>query len=46
MDPKCRYMSPMGAVRHANATKLIGDLNPLPFSITICSGTVWFVYGA
>mmetsp|Transcript_27373 Transcript_27373/g.74022 ORF Transcript_27373/g.74022 Transcript_27373/m.74022 type:complete len:238 (-) Transcript_27373:778-1491(-) len=39
------YMSPLGAVQHANGTKALGDLNPLPFSITICSSTVWFVYG-
>ncbi|GFR43393.1 hypothetical protein Agub_g4470 [Astrephomene gubernaculifera] len=39
------YMSPLKAVLRASKEKSLGDLNPLPFGVTIANTIAWLGYG-
>lgn len=39
------YWSPLSAVRQADITSKIGDLNPIPFAMMIVYCTMWVIYG-
>ncbi|MEW5303774.1 MAG: hypothetical protein WDW36_006433 [Sanguina aurantia] len=39
------YFSPLSAVLKANKERAIGDLNALPFAVTVANTIVWLVYG-
>ena len=39
-------LSPMKAVLHVHATEHLGDINPLPYPMTIINCIGWVIYGA
>lgn len=39
------YASPLAAILNAQRVKYLGDLNPLPFSITVANTIIWSTYG-
>ncbi len=39
------YGTPLSAVLKAAQNKTLGDLNALPFSITVANTIIWLIYG-